>query len=55
MPDDRSQRGSPDRDRIDINDDHEVRNWSMSLNVTPDELKEAVKQVGTSAEKVRQY
>jgi Protein of unknown function (DUF3606) len=55
MRDDRSQRGSPDRDRIDINDEHEVRNWSQSLKVTPDQLREAVKKVGTSANQVRQY
>ena len=52
MPDDRSERGSPDNQRIDINDENEVRNWSKSLDVTPDQLKEAV---GTSADQVRQY
>jgi hypothetical protein len=55
MSDDRNQRGSPDRDRIDINDENEVRNWSKSLKVTPDQLKEAVTKVGTSADHVRQY
>jgi hypothetical protein len=55
MPDDRSRRGSPDRDRIDVNDEHEVRNWSMVLKATPDQLKDAVRKVGNSADKVRQY
>jgi hypothetical protein len=55
MPDDRSRRESPDRERIDIHDEHEVRNWAMSLKVTPEQLKAAVSKVGTSADQVRQY
>ena len=55
MPDDPSKRGNPDRQCIDINDDNEVRNWSKSLNVTPDQLKAAVSKVGTSAATVRDY
>jgi Protein of unknown function (DUF3606) len=34
MPDDPSKRGSPDRDRIHIHDENEVRTWAWSLNVT---------------------
>jgi Protein of unknown function (DUF3606) len=55
MPDDPSKPGSPDRDRIDINDEHEVRNCAQSLKVTPEQLEDAVKKVGTSADQVRQY
>ena len=55
MPDDPSKPGSPDRDRIDINDEHEVRNWAQSLKVTLEQLEDAVKKVGTSADQVRQY
>ena len=55
MPDDRSQRASPDNQRIDINDAYEVRNWCKSLNVTPEQLSVAVGKVGTSVDKVRQY
>jgi Protein of unknown function (DUF3606) len=55
MPDDRSRRGGPDRERIDIHDEHEVRNWAMLLKVTPEQLKAAVSKVGTSADQVRQY
>jgi len=32
MADNKSKRGSPDRDRIDVNDPNELRNWSQSLN-----------------------
>jgi hypothetical protein len=55
MSDDKSKRGSPDRDRIDVHDPNEVRNWSKSLGVSPEKLKEAVAQVGTSASKVREH
>jgi hypothetical protein len=55
MADDKSNRGQQDRDRIDVNDPDELRNWSKSLNMTPEEIKEAVRVVGTSAAKVREH
>jgi hypothetical protein len=54
MSDDKSQRGSPDNTRIDIHDPDEVRHWTQSLGITPEQLKEAVARVGTSAQKVRE-
>jgi hypothetical protein len=54
MSDDKTNRGSPDRDRIDLNDPNEVRHWTKSLGVTAEQLKSAVAKVGTSAEKVRE-
>ena len=55
MSDDKTKRGSPDRDRIDINDPDEVRNWTKSLGVTKEELQRAVEAVGTTAGKVYDY
>ena len=55
MADDKANRGSPDRDRIDINDPDEVRNWTKSLGVTKDELQQAVQAVGDRADKVREH
>ena len=55
MPDDKTNRGRPDRDLINVNDEDELRNWSKSLNKTPDEIKGAVRVVGNSAAKVREY
>ena len=46
MPDDRSQRASPDNQRIDINDAYEVRNWCKSLHVTPEQLSARSQQSG---------
>ena len=55
MADDKSNRGRQDRERIDVNDADELRNWSKSLNKTPDEIKDAVRVVGNFADKVREH
>jgi len=55
MTDDKIKRGQPDRDLIDVNDEYELRNWSKSMNKTADEIKGAVRVVGNSAAKVREY
>jgi Protein of unknown function (DUF3606) len=55
MPDDLKNRGRPDRDRINVHEDHELRNWAQSLGVTPERIKEAVQAVGDRADKVREH
>jgi hypothetical protein len=55
MADNLSNRGSPDRDRINVNEDYELRDWSKKFGVTPEELKRAVQAVGDRAEAVRQH
>ena len=55
MSDNKANRGSPDRDRIDINDPDEVRNWTQSLGVSREELQRAVQAAGDRADKVREY
>jgi hypothetical protein len=55
MSDDKSKRGSPDRDRIDMNDPDEVRNWTKSLGVSKEELERAVQAAGPMADKVRAH
>lgn len=55
MADDKSSTGVPDRDRISLAEDYEVRDWTKSLGVSEDELRAAVDAVGNSAEKVRDY
>jgi hypothetical protein len=54
MSDDKSNRGSPDNRRIDVNDPNEVRHWTKSLGVTAEQLKDTVARVGTSAQRVRE-
>jgi hypothetical protein len=55
MADSKQNRGSPDNQRIDVHDADELRNWSKSLGVPAEKVKEAVAKVGTSADAVRQY
>ena len=55
MSDDKTKRGAADRSRISLEQDYEVRDWSKSLGVTEAELKAAVKAVGNSAVKVKEY
>jgi len=52
MSDDRKNRGSQDRSRINTSEDYEVRYWSNKFGVSADQLKAAVKKVGNSAEAV---
>ena len=55
MSDDKAKRGSPDRDRIDMSDEDEVRNWTQSLGVSKDELQRAVQAAGDRAATVREW
>ncbi|MDF7773653.1 DUF3606 domain-containing protein [Sphingomonas sp. AOB5] len=55
MADNKSATGSPDRDRINMSEDYEVRDWTESLGVSRERLQEAVDAVGSSADKVREY
>lgn len=55
MADDKSKTGGQDRKRINLNEDYEVRDWTKSLGVTEQQLRDAVKAVGDSAEKVREH
>jgi hypothetical protein len=55
MADDKSNVGSPDRDRIAMSEDHEVQYWTKALGVSKERLQQAVDAVGSSAAKVRRY
>jgi Protein of unknown function (DUF3606) len=55
MPDDKRKAGKQDRDRINVNEDYELRDWSRKFGVSADEVKKAVQKVGTSAEAVRKH
>ncbi|MBS0343940.1 MAG: DUF3606 domain-containing protein [Proteobacteria bacterium] len=55
MTDDKSKTGGADRRRVNVNEDYELRDWSKTFGVTPEQLKEAVKAVGTSADAVEKH
>ena len=54
MNDDKQDRGEPDRSRISLGEDYEVRYWTERLGVTKEQLAVAVRKVGNSADAVRQ-
>jgi len=54
MADDKTKAGKPDRDRINVNEDYELRDWSNKFGVSEAELRAAVKAVGPMAKDVAQ-
>lgn len=55
MSDDKTKRGSPDKDLISLNQRWEVRYWTKELGVSLTTLRYAVGEVGNSVDKVRQF
>ncbi len=55
MSDDKKNTGSPDRDRINVNEDYELQYWTKALGVSSDQLRAAVKAVGPTAAAVRKH
>jgi len=53
--DNKTKVGSPDSDRINVNESYELRDWAAKFGVSHAKLKEAVDAVGTSAKKVEAY
>lgn len=55
MSDDTQLRNGQDRQRINVHEDYELRDWSRKFDVTPEALKQAVAAVGTSAAAVAKH
>ena len=53
MADNKTKRGQPDRSKINMAEDYEVKYWAKELGVTRDELQRVVDKVGNSAAAVR--
>jgi len=53
MPDDFTNRGTADRSKIAMHEEHEVKYWTKHLGVSRDELRKTVDKVGSSAAAVR--
>ena len=53
MSDDKSKSGGQDRLRINVHEDYELRDWSKQLGVTPERLKELIKEHGPIAANIR--
>lgn len=55
MSDDKNKTGKQDRDKINVNEDYELRDWAKKFGVSKEELKKAVQSVGNSAAAVRKH
>ena len=55
MSDDKTKSGGQDRTRINTHEDYEVRDWSKKFGVSAEELKAAVKAVGSNAKDVEAH
>ena len=53
--DNKQKVGSPDRDRINVGEDYELEDWSKKFGVTKEQLKSAVRAVGSSAKAVEKH
>jgi hypothetical protein len=52
MADDPTKRGTHDRARINVNEDHELLYWAKKWGVTPTQIREAVNKVGVLTKNV---
>lgn len=55
MGDDMKNTGKQDRDRINTSEEHEIQYWTKALGVSEQQLKDAVKKVGSMAADVRAH
>ena len=53
MADKLTQRHQPDRSKINMHEDYEVKYWTHALGVSKEDLRKAVDKVGNSAAAVR--
>lgn len=53
MSDDTKKNSTPDRSKISMHQDHEVRYWTKHLGITREQLQKVVDKVGHSAAVVR--
>jgi hypothetical protein len=52
MSDDKSKRGTQDRKRISLEEEHEVRYWTQKFGCSKEQLEDAVRQVGPMVDDV---
>ena len=55
MADNTTKPAAPDRARINVHQDYEVRDWAKSLGIDEHTLRNAVGAVGDDALQVREY
>jgi hypothetical protein len=55
MADNKDLRDNRDRERVAGNEDYEVNYLAQKLNVSAEEVRKAIEQVGNSRDKVEDY
>ena len=55
MADDKNLRDNRDRERVAGNEEYEVNYLGQKLNVSAEEVRRAIEQVGNNREKVEEY
>lgn len=55
MSDSKRHRGGQDRQRINLHEPYELRDWAQSLGVSIEAVRRAVAAVGDRADQVRQH
>ena len=55
MADDKTKSGGQDRTRIHTDQEYEVHDWAKRFGVSADELRAAVKAVGSNADAVEAH
>ena len=55
MSDNAAPRDRRDTQRIDVHNEQECRYWSSRFGVSPERLRQAVREAGASVQAVRQY
>jgi len=55
MTDDRTRRGPPDAKLISLTEDAEVEYWTTKFAINRQQLSDAIRLVGASAEKVDEH
>jgi hypothetical protein len=55
MADDLKMTGKQDRDRINLEEDYEVRDWAKKFGVSEEQLRSAVKAAGPMAKDVQRH
>jgi hypothetical protein len=55
MPDNTGARDRRDTQRIDVHDEQECRYWSTRFGVSPERLRQAVREAGPAVQAVREY
>lgn len=55
MADDKNMQDGRDRSRVSGSEDYELKYLAEKLNVSTDEVRRAIEQVGNSREKIEEY